>query len=288
VDVSKVAPRRAVEQLAGVLDSPEVARLTNTLEYVRWTGRPGYPVRAMVGMCLVVKSLYALPTWTRAVRLVAEHDGLLRVIGCAPSQWACYRFARMLRERDNWALSQCVEDVRGSLRNKHPEMGRDVAIDASDLPAYANGHRREDERAEPNYSDPDPSWGHRSAVSTRAAGRFYGYKIDAAVDVGHRPPHRVDGPDRQRRRIDLRARADRPRPQARLSDPRSDHGQGVRRRPDPPVGCMEWGIAPIIALKETGAVKRGAAEPAALRARRVDVRWGRLQAQGNQVALPHR
>lgn len=31
------------------------------------------------------------------------------------------------------------------------------------------------------FSDPDASWGHRSAVSTRAAGSFYGFKIHAAV-----------------------------------------------------------------------------------------------------------
>jgi hypothetical protein len=62
-------------------------------------------------------------------------------------------------------------------------MGRDLAIDASDLPAYANGQRfvskggRERER----FSDPDASWGHRSAVSTRKGGGFYGYKIDMAT-----------------------------------------------------------------------------------------------------------
>ena len=31
------------------------------------------------------------------------------------------------------------------------------------------------------FSDPDASWGHRSAVSTRKGGGFYGYKIDLAV-----------------------------------------------------------------------------------------------------------
>jgi hypothetical protein len=96
VDNSKVPPRQAVDQLAAVLDSPEVARLISTLEYVRWTGRPGYPLRAMVGM-LFAKAIYALPTWSRTCRLVAEHPGLQAVLGCAPSQWACYRFARQMR-----------------------------------------------------------------------------------------------------------------------------------------------------------------------------------------------
>ncbi len=35
--------------------------------------------------------------------------------------------------------------------------------------------------ARKNYSDADASWGHRSAVSTRAAGSFYGYKLHMAV-----------------------------------------------------------------------------------------------------------
>ena len=96
MDVSKVPPRTAVEQLEAVLASPEVSGLIAELEALRWTGRPGYPVRSMVGMALA-KSLYAIPTWTRTVRLVAEHEGLQRVIGCAPSEWACYRFARTLR-----------------------------------------------------------------------------------------------------------------------------------------------------------------------------------------------
>jgi Transposase DDE domain len=31
------------------------------------------------------------------------------------------------------------------------------------------------------HSDPDASWGHRSAVSTRKGGGFYGYRVHAAV-----------------------------------------------------------------------------------------------------------
>jgi hypothetical protein len=55
------------------------------------TGRPGYPLRAMIGMALA-KSLYSLPCWTRTVRLVREHPALAAVIppdGNVPSHWAC-------------------------------------------------------------------------------------------------------------------------------------------------------------------------------------------------------
>ncbi|MBW3643814.1 MAG: transposase [Actinobacteria bacterium] len=64
-----------------------------------------------------------------------------------------------------------------------PELGRDVAIDGSDLPAYANGQRfvSKNGRLRVRFSDPDASWGHRSAISTRKGGGYYGYKVHAAV-----------------------------------------------------------------------------------------------------------
>ena len=114
--------------------------------------------------------------------LIDEHPGLRAVLGGSPSIWACYRFTVKLRENQP-ALADCLDRVSAALQAALPEYGKDIAIDASDLPAFANGQRfvyqggPERER----YSDPDASWGHRSAVSTRAAGSFYGYKVHAAV-----------------------------------------------------------------------------------------------------------
>lgn len=60
-----------------------------------------------------------------------------------------------------------------------------MSIDASDMPAYANGQRFVSkggrERSDDEFSDPDASWGHRSAVSTRKGGGFYGYRLHLAV-----------------------------------------------------------------------------------------------------------
>ncbi|HSH58898.1 MAG TPA: transposase [Acidimicrobiales bacterium] len=175
-------PRRCdVEMLTRVLDGPEVASLIADLEATRWTGRPGYPIRAMVGMVLV-KSLYVLPTWTRTVRLVAEHVALRNAIGGAPSVDACYRFIRKLREHKG-VLDACIASVLTSLHDAVPEFGEHVAIDGSDLPAYANGQRfvSKGGRLRVRFSDPDASWGHRSAISTRKGGGYYGYKLHAAV-----------------------------------------------------------------------------------------------------------
>ena len=68
-------PPRSARALAGLLDSPEIGRLIAELEETRWTGRPGYPLRAMVGVALA-KSMYSIPTWTRTVALVREHAAL--------------------------------------------------------------------------------------------------------------------------------------------------------------------------------------------------------------------
>ena len=144
-------------------------------------GRKGFGARALVGACLV-KTLFALPTWTRTAALIAEHPGLQAALGDMPSMWAMYRFARKLRA-NRPALAACLDACAASLRAKYPDIGRDVAIDASDMPAFANGQRYvhaggpERER----FSDPDASWGHRSAVSTRSRGGFYGYRLHLAA-----------------------------------------------------------------------------------------------------------
>jgi hypothetical protein len=137
----------------------------------------------LIGACLV-KALFALPTWTRVAALIAEHPGLHDVLGDAPSCWACYRFTVKLRENQP-ALAECLDAILTSLLAETPEMGEDIAIDASDLPAFANGQKYvyDGGPERKRYSDPDASWGHRSAVSTRAAGSFYGYKLNLAACV---------------------------------------------------------------------------------------------------------
>jgi hypothetical protein len=181
MDSTKVPRRSAAASVAAILDSPEVSDLIAELESLRWVGRRGYGVRTLLGACLV-KAIYAIPTWTRTADLIAEHQALAEALGGTPSHWACYRFARKLRgERDR--IAGCIDNIAAALREQYPDMGQEVAIDASDMPAYANGQRYlyKDGPERQTYSDPDASWGHRSAVSTRKGGGFYGYRIHAAV-----------------------------------------------------------------------------------------------------------
>ncbi len=85
---------------------------------------------------------FALPTWTRTVALVTEHAALAAVI--APDGESlvrsCYRFTAKLREHTD-LLEGCIANVLKELKKRNPVLGWDVAIDASDMPAYANGQR---------------------------------------------------------------------------------------------------------------------------------------------------
>src|SRR2546421_11417901 len=130
----KVARRTAVLDVAALLDSPEVEALIAAIEAVGdKRGRKGFGTRALVGSCLV-KSLFALPTWTWVAALIAEHPGLQERLGASPSVWAMYRFGNKL-QANRPVLIAALDAFAASLRAEHPDFGRDVAIDASDLPA---------------------------------------------------------------------------------------------------------------------------------------------------------
>jgi Transposase DDE domain/Transposase domain (DUF772) len=260
-----VPPRSDAVQLAGLLDSPEIAQLVSELTATRWTGRPGYPIRTMVGMALA-KSLYTLPTWTRTVALVSEHAALRTALGCSdpasvPSVHACYRFTAKLRVFKP-LLDTCLDRVTAALHEQMPNLGSTVAIDASDMPAYANGQRYiyKGGPERKTYSDPDASWGHRSAVSTRAAGSFYGYKLHQAVcaDTGLPLAWRVET-----------ARAQ----ESSFAVPLLDAVTARGFRPGVAVMDMGYdltpvyegfearGCHPVVPLRETPAVKAGKHKP---------------------------
>jgi transposase, IS5 family len=258
-----VARRPVAETLSGILASPEVSRLIDELQATRWTGRPGYPLRAMIGMALA-KSLYAIPTWTRTVALVKEHPVLAAVIapdGDLPSVYACYRFTAKLRDHTD-LMQGCISRVLKELKRRNPMLGWNVAIDASDMPAYANGQRFKykggPEREK--YSDPDASWGHRSAVSTRKGGGFYGYRLHMAVCAKTDLPlaWKVET-GRMNESPTVASLLDKLKglgfnPETCALDKGYDNGTIYE-------ACEDRDIRPIVCLKQTPAVKRGEHKP---------------------------
>jgi transposase, IS5 family len=265
VTTTKVARRSVAGNLSDILASPEVSRLIDELQQTRWTGRPGYPLRSMIGMALA-KSLYALPTWTRTVALVREHSALATVIapdGDVPSVYACYRFTAKLRLHAPM-LERCIADVVSALKKANPVLGWDVAIDASDMPAYANGQRFTAkggrERSDDEFSDPDATWGHRSAVSTRKGGGFYGYRIHMAVCAKTDLPlaWRVETASAQESPL-VGSLLD--KLQTLGVNPETCAMDKGFDRPRVYEACEDRGCHPVVPLMNTPAVKRGDNKP---------------------------
>lgn len=264
---SKTISCSTLSELVSLLDSPQLQILIADLEETRWTGRPGYPIRSLIGIALA-KTLYSISTWTKIVSLVNEHEALSKVIspdGDIPSVSSCYRFAKKLIEHDH-LLEKYTNSVLSSLQEKNPEFGKNIAIDASDLPAYANGHRfvfnRGRERTEDEYSDPDASWGHRSAISTRKGGGFYGYRLHLAVCANTDLPiaWKVETAKKSEmmmvRHLLRRLDALGVEPETAALDKGYDIASTYEE-------CEEREIRPIIPLKETQGFKKGWHKPPA-------------------------
>ena len=217
----------------------------------------------MVGLALA-KSLYAIPTWTKVVALVADHWKLQRVLGCEgspPSVYAAYRFAEKMHANGHM-LDRCIDSVVEGLKAKLPSYGTDLAIDASDMPAYANGQRflSNGGPERETFSDPDASWGHRSAVSTRKGGGFYGFKLQMAcctktglpvawsVETARANESMFVAPllDAAKRRGALAASV--------AMDKAYDIGRVYEE-------CAERDCLPLVPLRQTTAVKRGEHQP---------------------------
>ena len=212
----------------------------------------------MIGLALA-KSLYAIPTWTKTVALVREHWALQRALGCEgepPSKWAAYRFASKLRENGEM-VERCIDSVVEGLKAKLPLYGRDLAIDASDMPAYANGQRDIGEVETPKrFSDPNAAWGRRSAISTRKGGSFYGYRLHLAACTATGLPMvwQVE-PANVYEGWQAASLLDEAQRRGALADTVAmDKGYDT---PEVHEVCAERGCLPVIPLKRTPGVKRG-------------------------------
>jgi hypothetical protein len=178
--------------------------------------------------------------------------------------------------------------VIAALREAHSEMGQTVAIDGSDLPAYANGQKYVSlgGALRKRSSNPDASWGHQSSISTRNGG-YYGYKVHAAS--APRPRCRWRGKAETARDseiplvpvlVDMM--------HAREFAPGAlvlDRGYDTQALYEVTEG---HGIRPVIPVLQTPAVKAGKHLPPVLGAPHLGVRRVRRQVRRVQVAVPVR
>ena len=79
------------------------------------------------------------------------------------------------RVEDFGQLASAARSLRVMGRPLHRRLRPPGLCEWSAVRQSQNGPERE------RFSDPDATWGHRSAVSTRKGGGFYGYRVHAAI-----------------------------------------------------------------------------------------------------------
>jgi transposase, IS5 family len=251
------APARAVDRVKAILDLPEIQTFATNIESGRSTGRPTkYPIRGVLGLH-IAKPFHRLTTWSQGARVL---DGKEPLPMALDSYWACSRARRRLRERDRWALDQCMSDLREGLSREIRNMGSVVVVDASPMRAYSSGQLIEREGKHPTPSDPDASWGYRTPTPADPSNEFFGYKMDAVVCAATGAPLACGVRTAKHAEADfalglLHSARERGFPiKVAIMDMGYD-------QTDIHEGCMDLGVDPVIPLKQTGPVKRGAAEP---------------------------
>ena len=224
------------------------------------------------------------------MRLVAEHRRAANALGCEAARLSGRATASPRSSASATAASTpCIDAVLARLHERTPAWARASPSTGPTFPPTPTGSGSCPRTAAsgPPIFRPRRLVGaplRRLDAQGRRVLRLQGPR---GRGHGHRPSARVDAsrPPRTPRR--LRARP--ARRGARRAASTSRHAIMDKGYDNGPLhdGCMERGVCPITPLEDTG---RQARRPPSrrLRARRVDVRRDRLQAAGNQVALPDR
>ena len=173
------------DRLSMVLEALPAEALLAALEKDHWTGRRGYSVRGMWS-ALIAGILAQAHSLADVVRLL-ERDRDTRII-CGfsrdgiPSHDALCRFLKKLVQHQDM-LEECFADLVREARQLLSGFGARLAVDSTDIKAYASGRRK-------TPSDRDARWGAKGAGHHCGPGKdkrdlyyWFGYKLHLVVDA---------------------------------------------------------------------------------------------------------
>ena len=174
-----------IAELATIFKALDSREIIARLKEYRPVGRRGHPIKAL--WQAYVASYHRNLPHTNALIRELEDDRLLReVCGFDPDAPLPDRrtFNRFIRRLANHAslVEACIDGLTTKLKAILPDLGREVAIDASSIPTYSN-HRK--------GSDPEATWGYGHSTRSRAKDSVdwaYGYKLHMIVDANYGIP----------------------------------------------------------------------------------------------------
>jgi hypothetical protein len=187
-------------RLVKILEALPVEKLLIPLEREHWTGRKGYSVRGMWA-ALIVGAVKQCHTLADVVRLLKRDRDTRFICGFSkdkvPGEDALGRFLKKLVKHIG-LFDTCIQDLVNKLRELLPGFGTKLAIDATDILSYSNGHRE-------HPSDPDARWGAKKKSNTEGeetddgSGQkgkkkgsdtyyWFGYKLHLIIDAYYELP----------------------------------------------------------------------------------------------------
>lgn len=149
------------------------------------TGRRGYTVKVLWRTYIAMVVL-GLPTFANLIRSLQNNPVLAVACGITsnegiPTKFAYSRFVgKLAKPKYVVMVKNIMRNLTRSLYGSLPEFGKSVAIDSTDIKAWANGAKKK-------TTDPNASWG--AKLDTAGKKKFYfGYKLHLLVDTKYELP----------------------------------------------------------------------------------------------------
>ena len=139
------------------------------------TGRPGYGPQVLFRAYIATFILNS-SSISAALRTIADNPNLAKAIGGAPRKYALSRFITRLKDTD--LLQQVMAAVSEALKELLPDLGEYIALDSTDIKAWARRH---------SQSDPDAGTSVKK-MSNGFKQFWYGYKTHLIADPVYEIP----------------------------------------------------------------------------------------------------
>jgi transposase len=158
-------------RLFKILEALPAEKLLIALEQEHCTGRKGYSVRGMWA-ALIAGLINQCHTLAEVARLLRRDKETRLICGFSkdnmPGEDALSRFLKKLVKHAA-LFDEFISDLVSKLRELLPGFGAKLAVDSTDILAYANGYRE-------HPADRDAKWGAKKKGNSKAKGKTEGEK----------------------------------------------------------------------------------------------------------------
>ena len=135
-----------VSELEAIFSELPDEKLVEKLKGPRRTGRPGYDPE-ILWRCFIAHYYLGLPSVSDLVRILHDNPFIAQACGLdwpnVPSQPTFSRFGTKLAKKPLvWSVKAVLRSLTLRLYDEHPDFGKSVAIDSTDIKAWSNGNRK--------------------------------------------------------------------------------------------------------------------------------------------------